>query len=98
MHTTQLQLFDAGQQTVNAASSSTFTNNMKLPVHRWFRYSAGFSASWAESVIAEKQAEGEIRVLDPFAGSGTTGLAALRAGRRFVGCEQEAAYYDIASE
>lgn len=26
-------------------------------------------------------------VLDPFAGSGTTGLAALRRGRRFVGFE-----------
>ncbi len=37
-------------------------------------------------------------VLDPFTGSGTTGVAALRAGRRFVGCEREAAYYDIASE
>lgn len=37
-------------------------------------------------------------VLDPFAGSGTTGVAALRAGRRFVGCEREGAYYEIASE
>jgi DNA methylase len=87
MHTTQLQLFDAGQQTVNAASSSTFTNNMKLPVHRWFRYSAGFSASWAESVIAEKRAEGEIRVLDPFAGSGTTLLCAEDQTVESIGIE-----------
>lgn len=35
-------------------------------------------------------------ILDPFAGSGTTGVAALRTGRMFVGCEREAAYYDIA--
>nr|WP_244297567.1 site-specific DNA-methyltransferase [Stappia indica] len=37
-------------------------------------------------------------VLDPFAGSGTTGVAAVRSGRRFVGCEREEAYYKIACE
>ena len=25
--------------------SGTFVDNMKLPIHRWFRYSAGFSAT-----------------------------------------------------
>ena len=37
-------------------------------------------------------------ILDPFAGSGTTGVAALRTGRSFVGIEQEAAYYKIARQ
>lgn len=37
-------------------------------------------------------------VLDPFAGSGSTGVAALRSGRFFVGCEREEAYFDIACE
>jgi site-specific DNA-methyltransferase (adenine-specific) len=31
-------------------------------------------------------------VLDPFTGSGTTGVAALLEGRRFVGIEQSASY------
>ena len=34
-------------------------------------------------------------VLDPFAGSGTTGVAAVLSGRRFIGIEREAAYADI---
>ncbi len=35
-------------------------------------------------------------VLDPFAGSGTTGIAAVRAGRDFIGIEIDPAYFDIA--
>ncbi|MYW03363.1 site-specific DNA-methyltransferase [Streptomyces sp. SID3343] len=35
-------------------------------------------------------------VLDPFAGSGTTGVAALMEGRRFIGVEYSPQYADIA--
>ena len=35
-------------------------------------------------------------ILDPFAGSGTTGVACARLGRRFVGIEIEPRYFDIA--
>jgi site-specific DNA-methyltransferase (adenine-specific) len=35
-------------------------------------------------------------VLDPFMGSGTTGVAAARLGRRFIGIEKEPRYFDIA--
>lgn len=37
-------------------------------------------------------------VLDPFAGSGTTGSAALSRGRKFIGIEIERKYFDIACE
>lgn len=35
-------------------------------------------------------------VLDPFAGSGSTGVAAVEEGREFVGVEREAAYVETA--
>jgi site-specific DNA-methyltransferase (adenine-specific) len=35
-------------------------------------------------------------VVDPFAGSGTTGVACVRIGRRFTGIEIEPKYFDIA--
>ena len=38
----------------------------------------------------------DARVLDPFAGSGTTGIAANLAGRRFVGIDCERQYLEIA--
>ena len=37
-------------------------------------------------------------VLDPFAGSGTTGVAALRLDRRFIGSEQETEFVELASK
>ena len=36
-------------------------------------------------------------VLDPFAGSGTTGVAAVEMGRRFIGIEIDADYHAIAA-
>lgn len=35
-------------------------------------------------------------ILDPFMGSGTTGVAALRLGRKFIGIEIEERWFDIA--
>jgi site-specific DNA-methyltransferase (adenine-specific) len=37
-------------------------------------------------------------VLDPFQGSGTTGVAAIQSGRRYVGIEVVQAYHEIACE
>jgi site-specific DNA-methyltransferase (adenine-specific) len=35
-------------------------------------------------------------ILDPFMGSGTTGVACIQLGRKFIGIEREPKYFDIA--
>jgi len=42
-----------------------------------------------------KRVPGQV-VLDPFMGSGTTGIACVKLGRRFIGIEIEPRYFDIA--
>jgi DNA modification methylase len=37
-------------------------------------------------------------ILDPFMGSGTTGVACVNLGRKFIGIEREPKYFDIACE
>jgi len=37
-------------------------------------------------------------ICDPFMGSGTTGVAAINTGRKFVGIERERRYFDVACE
>ena len=66
--------------------TSNFLNNMRLPVHRWFRYSAGFSAEWVKWLLAERDGS-ELRVLDPFVGSGTTCLGCDEMGVPSYGLE-----------
>jgi site-specific DNA-methyltransferase (adenine-specific) len=46
-------------------------------------------------LIARVSEEGET-ILDPFMGSGTTGVAAVTMGRNFIGIEREPKYFDIA--
>lgn len=68
-------------------TSSTFADNLSSPVHRWFRYSAGFSALWCREVIEQESRRGRRRVLDPFAGSGTVVLEGERSGIEAIGVE-----------
>ena len=35
-------------------------------------------------------------ILDPYMGSGTTGVAAVKMNRKFIGIEREPSYFDIA--
>lgn len=46
--------------------------------------------------LIEKHPDNGLAVLDPFMGSGATAVAAVRAGRSFIGIESEPAYFEIA--
>ena len=81
---------------VSEAASSTFTDNMRLPVHRWVRFSAGFSGAWARSVIESASSRGVTQVFDPFCGSGTTLIAAEDAGVEAAGVEAHPFVYRLA--
>ena len=51
-----------------------------------------------EWLIGRVDPDGNAIILDPFTGSGTTGVAAIKTGRRFIGIEIDEHYANIARE
>lgn len=47
-----------------------------------------------ERIILASTQEGDV-VLDPFSGSGTTGVVANKLGRKFIGIENEKEYVEL---
>lgn len=75
--------------------TSNFLDNLRLPVHRWFRYSAGFSAEWVKWLLTHRKGA-DLRVLDPFVGSGTTCLACDEMGVASYGLEAHPFVFRVA--
>jgi site-specific DNA-methyltransferase (adenine-specific) len=74
------------------------TNVLHLPTESSNRgHSAAFPVALPTWFISLFTMPGDI-VLDPFMGSGTTGVAALRLKREFVGMEKNLRYFRVASE
>ena len=50
-----------------------------------------------EDLVLKHSNQGDL-IVDPFLGSGTTGVAAVRNSRRFAGCDLDNNYVEIARE
>lgn len=50
-----------------------------------------------ERIVLASTKEGDL-ILDPFMGSGTTGVAAVKNGRHFIGIEKERQFIDLAEK
>lgn len=81
----------------NKKNSGTFVDNMSLPVHRWFRYTAGFSAAWVNELLRQEKELGRINVIDPFAGSGTVLLESEKEQMYSFGLEAHPYVFRIAA-
>lgn len=57
------------------------------PFQRWYRYKEGFSIQFIEKIVEEYGNDHMEILMDPFAGSGTTVLAANRMGIKGIGFE-----------
>lgn len=75
-------------------------NVMDLPV----KYSGSYHhhpnekpLSWVEPFIQESSSENNV-ILDPFMGSGTTGVACKNLNRNFIGIELDLKYFEIAKK
>jgi DNA modification methylase len=76
--------------------TATFADNMKMPIHKWYRYTAGFSAAWVSELIRKEIKNGRNRIIDPFAGSGTVLIESEFAGVESYGVEAHPYIYRIA--
>lgn len=82
----------AGRRDLDAVEGAG--GNVKMGDACWNQYEPPRTSGWEPSCACGSEVQPCI-VLDPFAGSGTTGLVALRLGRRFLGLELNPDYADL---
>ena len=63
----------------------------------WGKHPTQKPLALLEWLVKSYTNEGDI-VIDPFMGSGTTGVACAKHGRRFIGIEKDKAYFDTATK
>lgn len=74
----------------------TFQDSLRAPIHRWFKYPAGFSYKLIDTLIEDYHLNESHWILDPFVGCGTTAVAAKERGVNCVGIEAHPFVYQVA--
>jgi len=107
----QLSLFDEAKVTdtilqapiksstpvFNGRELGTFKDSLRAPIHRWFRYPAGYSYKFVEAVFDTFEIKPGDWAYDPFSGSGTTLITAKQRGINAYGVEAHEFVHWVAS-
>lgn len=80
--------FDMNSRLIDQTIAATNAERCGHPTQKPLRV-----MEWTISFISPNA-----KVLDPFMGSGTTGVACVKTGRKFIGIEIEKKYFDIACQ
>jgi len=74
----------------------TFKDNLKTPIHRWFKYPAGYSYKFVQATFDLFGVSSGQWVYDPFSGSGTTLITAKQTGVNGYGVEAHSFVHAVA--
>lgn len=73
-------------------------DNFYSPVHNWYKFTAGFSYKFVESILEEEKKNNvELVVFEPFAGCGTTLVSCQKKGIKAIGNEGQEVMMDVIS-
>lgn len=81
----------------NNAELGTFKDNMRAPIHQWFKYPAGYSYKFVTAGFELFNINPGDWVYDPFSGTGTTLICAKQAGINAYGVEAHSFVHWVAN-
>lgn len=73
----------------------TASDNLKSPIHNWYKFTAGFSYKLIDTLIESNELKSDSVIYEPFAGCGTTLVQAQKKQIRAIGNEGQTFMYDV---